>query len=491
MRASRVSASFLRLAARRLLPVALACQAGFANAYDLTYLKSLLDATPFGGWVQANTSVYGSTRATGASGLPDESYTDPGGIVRAWSSMAWDSSRGQLYLWGGGHANYIGNEMHVWNGRTGTWSLGSLPSRIEPVTTAADPRTYLVVDDAAPQSAHTNDGNLYLPINDYFLTVGDAVYNTGNGFQVRDSQGNLVKAGPWLWDPRKADATKVGGTTGSGYDATTSGGEMWINRAGQWTGWEGPSTSTFLKNTTAYRTENGRDTVYVTKVGYSSGRPDLYRYTLGDVRTGGLDNWELVGNSWNVSSGESTAVIDDRNNLYVQTTITSNDEGRFEIHVWDLGRAGPDNRDVGVHLVQADGTELRLQVGAGSAYNSQDGSIWLWDGTERGTLWRTKAAFNADGSLSTSWLVERIDSTTAAQPDGSFATGVFGKWIWVGELGAFIAMDEYSASTGDAGVWLYKPMAVAAAVPEVNGVWLMMAGLGGLAMLRSRRRLPA
>ena len=174
------------------------------------------------------------------------------------------SSRGQLYVWGGGHANYIGNEMHVWDGKSGSWSLGSLPSRIQNVTTAVDPRTWVVVDGAAPQSAHTYDSNQYLPVNDYFLTFGDAVYNTGAGFQTINAQGQLVKAGPWLWDPTKADPNKVGGTTGSGYDPTVQGGEMWINRQGQWTGSNGAATSLYSNNSSAYRTENGHDVVYVT-----------------------------------------------------------------------------------------------------------------------------------------------------------------------------------------------------------------------------------
>lgn len=492
MRASRASASLLRGATRRLLPVVLACQAGVASAYDMTYLKSLLDATPVGGWVKASTGPFSDAVGTQSLALPDQSYTNPASIVLPWSSSAWDSTRGQLYIWGGGHANYIGNDMRVWSGNSGTWSLGSLPSRIEQVYSAADPdRTFLVVDDAAPQSAHTFDGNLYLPVNDMFLTFGDGVYNTGNGFQVRDSQGNLVKAGPWLWDPRKADPTKVGGTTGSGYNPATLGGEMWVNRQGQWTGNDGHATSTFLMNTSAYRTENGKDVVYVTKRGTSGGLPDLYRYTLGDVRNGGLDQWERVGISWNVVTGESTAVLDDANNLYVQTSITS-DPGQFELHVWDLDTAGEGNRDIGVQLVDADGNEVRLAVGAGLGYNDKDGSLWLWDGGDRGTVWRTRATYNADGTLATQWVVEGLRLPgDAAQPDGNFVRGVYGKWDYVSELGAFVAIDEYSFETNDAAVWFYKTDSIAAAVPEVGGGWLMLAGLAGLGFVGSRRKARA
>ncbi len=75
-------------------------------------LASLLSATPPGGWVKASTNFYSDAWPTGA----DATNSWPGAVVRAWSSFAWDSGRGNMMLWGGGHANYVGNEMYVWNG---------------------------------------------------------------------------------------------------------------------------------------------------------------------------------------------------------------------------------------------------------------------------------------------------------------------------------------------------------------------------------------
>ncbi|MEP6878733.1 MAG: PEP-CTERM sorting domain-containing protein, partial [Nitrosospira sp.] len=85
---------------------------GPANAEtSLERLSSLLANTPEGGWVKASTNLYSDAWATGAGAVPNGW---PGAIVRAWSSFAWDSTRGDLLLWGGGHANYAGNEMYVW-----------------------------------------------------------------------------------------------------------------------------------------------------------------------------------------------------------------------------------------------------------------------------------------------------------------------------------------------------------------------------------------
>src|SRR5687768_14430919 len=104
-------------------------------------LSSLLAETPQGGWVRASTNLYSDAWATGADAAPGPTST----VVSAWSSFAWDSTRGNLLLWGGGHGNYVGNEMYVWDGATGNWGRGSLASRID--------SKGFIVDNAAPQSA--------------------------------------------------------------------------------------------------------------------------------------------------------------------------------------------------------------------------------------------------------------------------------------------------------------------------------------------------
>src|SRR3546814_4381105 len=57
-------------------------------------------------------------------------------VVGAWSSMAWDSARGDLIFWGGGHANYPGNEIYLWHSSTLEWERASLPSEVVKVADA-------------------------------------------------------------------------------------------------------------------------------------------------------------------------------------------------------------------------------------------------------------------------------------------------------------------------------------------------------------------
>ena len=62
---------------------------------------------------------------------------------------------------------------------------------------------------------------------------------------------------------------------------------------------------------------------------------------------------------------------------------------------------------------------------------------------------------------------------------------MLGKFKYVSELDAFVALNEFSANL-DAEVWLYKPFA--AQVPEL-GTWaLMLAGVGVVGLRRRQLR---
>ncbi len=439
---------------------------------DISRLQNLLAATPEGGWVQANTTTYSSAWATGLSAVPP-TPSGPGAVVRAWSSFAWDSTRGDLLLWGGGHANYAGNEMYVWDGGSGAWTRGSLSSRV-------DANAY-VVDNAAPQSSHTYDNNVFLPVNDMFLTFGGAAYTSGGIFSsARGTEG------PWLWDPTKADPNKVGGTTGSGYDPASQGGQMWVNRQGQFSS-TNATYSDFVNGTTAYRTENGKDVVYLTPNQHSSGFPSLYRYTFGDVRQGGTDKMEKIGVMWNAAASTGAATIDSAHNLYVRSAMG----GQYgDFAVWDLSKsnaANPDaNREIKVDLKLENGTPFEMNVNYGVEYDPANGKILLWDGASKGKVWSVTPGVDAAGKVLTTWTVTELSITSAAQPSGNFVTGVLGKWKYVSELGAFVALNEYSNTTGDAEVWLYKPFA--AAVPEPSVYVMMLAGIGLMGWVARRRR---
>lgn len=440
-------------------------------------LSSLLEMTPPGGWVKASTNLYSDAWPSGADAVPP-TLGSPRSVVRAWSSFAWDSDHKNLLLFGGGHGNYTGNEMYVWNGVTGEWGRGSLPSALD--------ANGFVVDSAAPQSAHTYDNNLYLPVNNMFLTFGGAAAPGGGAFLKTDGV-NVSGAGPFMWDPTKADPNKVGGTTGSGWNTTNvaEGGNMWLDR-GHW-------IASHINGTTANRVEDGRDVVYLTADSASSGFPSLYRYTVGDVRNGGQDTWERIGRSWNTVGSQGSGTVDTNHNLYIRTA-SPRPNYTSDLTIWDLDNADPNhNLDIGIDLIKGDGSDFVMTSYFGIDYDSSNNSIVLWDGRDGGgTVWSANVLTDADGNVDshTTWVIHEIESTTADHPLGNHQTGVLGKWKYDPTLGAFIALDEAvmnSDGVWDAAVWLYKP--IAAAVPEPETYALFLAGLGLIGWrIRKRQR---
>ena len=89
----------------------------------------------------------------------------PWAVTAAWSSMAWDSNRGILIFWGGGHANYPGNEVYRWNGNTLLWERASLPSEVVRNTQSVFGTLFEAVDGpfAAPASAQSRPAPRHSP----------------------------------------------------------------------------------------------------------------------------------------------------------------------------------------------------------------------------------------------------------------------------------------------------------------------------------------
>lgn len=465
-----------------------------AIAADLSYLQGLLAATPEGGWVQVNVNNFADAWPTGLGALPPGTYSDPARVVTAWSSFAWDSTRGDLLLFGGGHANYMGNEVYVWKGSTGMWTRGSLPSRIEQYNTTS---IFYTVDNAAPVSAHTYDNQLYVPVNDLFVTFGGAAFNSGGSFFTKAANGQPIVAGPWMWDPSKADPSKVGGTTGSGYDPSIQGGQMWSNQRGQWTG-SGPIGG-FVETNSAYRQENGKDVIYVTSDINASGRQTLNRYELGNVRAGEIGKFEQVGIGDGAVSFQSAAAIDSAHGLYIRTSAHKDFYDTFQgFGVWDLSKNNANNPSANnvkyINLTFADGSIFAVSKQDGITFDDRSGKILLWDGKEGGTVYETEALFDSSGAMLNTWIVNRRTSSTGAHPSGNYMadiyneSGVLGKFEYIDELGAVIVLDQWNPATQDAGVWLYKPFVSAVPEPEAFSLFLIGLGLVGVAARRNSRQ---
>jgi hypothetical protein len=461
---------------KKLIAVAVSALVSLpAAAYDQTYLSNLLAATPQGGWVKVNSNAFSAAWPTG----PDAAPTLPSGpqaIVTAWSSFDWDSQRGQLVLFGGGHANYIGNEVYLMDGTNGQWKRGTLPSRVD----TSPGSQWWVVGNGAPQSAHTYDLNVYAPTSDRFVVFGGGAYNSGGPLTAGPTN---QRTGVWWWDPSKADPNRVGGQDGTGWNAARLGSNSWEERTGDpWRGLPINAGLSYLNGTNAIRQENGRDVIYLSIDSNASGFPQLWRYELGLAP--GQDQWRRVGTTENSVLREGSAMIDTQRSFFVRTSQPCCNRVS-DLAVWNLNNQNPaTNKDISIQLVDGNGNPLNTNIDTAIEYDALNDQYVLWDGNNRGEVWLTRPQYLPNNQLAPVWTVDVVQSTTVAQPNGNHVRGVLGKWKYVSELGAFIALDEYNPTTQDAGVWLYKP--VATMIPE-PGTYALMA-LGLLAVGASARR---
>ncbi len=143
-------------------------------------LRSRIAAAPEGSWIKVNLNRYEDVwtplqQRARVNGVP---LGDPRKIITAWSSMTWDPNRRHLIIWGGGHANYAGNDVYRFDAGDLRWHRASLPSAVD---APFDDRRFFAMDGAlnAPISSHTYDNQEFLALADRFITFGGAIYNTG------------------------------------------------------------------------------------------------------------------------------------------------------------------------------------------------------------------------------------------------------------------------------------------------------------------------
>ncbi|MBU2705055.1 DUF1080 domain-containing protein [Zooshikella marina] len=412
---------------------------------DLTALLAEISAMPEGSWRQVSLNRFDDVWVpAGLRPLFGLSNPEPDRIIAAWSSFAWDSQRGDLVLYGGGHANYTGNEVYRWRGTTRQWERASLPSEI----IQDDFGNWRAVDgvDAAPSSAHTYDNTLYLPFHDRVLTFGGAAYNNGGMFIRQVDSTTTRPTGPYLWDPGKADKDKVGGTTGSHVQRMDPhpeilGGNMWQNRDIH-THLMGLPTlpKSHVEGTTALRSSEGKDVVLV------NARPGgtheyLYQYTINDINDPARDSWTLLGTYWNGVNNQGAGLFDPVLNLYVRS-------GRKVIGFWDLSTPGTENRDQ-LFYPQSLGNEFNVTRDMGMDYDANRHQYLLWRGYNE--VW----AIIPPTTVSTGgWRAVKQPLWSGDAPSLGPGTGILGRWKYIKQLDVFIGLQGISAGQ----IWIYKPI---------------------------------
>ncbi|MDD5033879.1 MAG: hypothetical protein PHE55_03905, partial [Methylococcaceae bacterium] len=142
-----------------------------------THAANPIDTLPPGHWYEIPHSKIRSVLSPLSLSNGIFGANGPVSIVTTWNGGAYDSKRDRYIVWGGGHADYAGNEVYVFDLSTLQWIRLNDPS----------PASALTVDqpyyaDGKPSARHTYDYTLYVPNIDRFCSIGGAALRgTGNG----------------------------------------------------------------------------------------------------------------------------------------------------------------------------------------------------------------------------------------------------------------------------------------------------------------------
>lgn len=156
----------------RRLPSALAALACLTPA--LAHADAIDDLAP-GTWYEIPDSTM---RQACPPDEPGYEYSfHCAGVVSAWSGAALDTTRGRLLVFGGGHADYKGNELYAFDLHALTWERVWGPTPDAQIPSGGTHEEY---DDGNPGSRHTYSGLSYVPEPvDAFLSMGGSLWQSG------------------------------------------------------------------------------------------------------------------------------------------------------------------------------------------------------------------------------------------------------------------------------------------------------------------------
>jgi hypothetical protein len=125
-------------------------------------------------------------------------------IIKAWSGGTVDQNRARLLVWGGGHADYWGNEMYALD--LGTMSIQRI---VDPSPATAQSACTSTLPDGAPASRHTYAGLTFITHRDRFFSSNGGIAVCGH--EAFDVWTYDFAAGRWhLTAPRTMNTTALG-----------------------------------------------------------------------------------------------------------------------------------------------------------------------------------------------------------------------------------------------------------------------------------------
>ncbi len=101
-------------------------------------------------------------------------------VTAAWNGGAFDSKRNRLYIWGGGHTDYMGNEIYALDlNQNKMLRLTSPATPLADTMSDARPSELMPSDGSQPNSRHTYDAMVYLPNEDRLWAFSGSLAPSG------------------------------------------------------------------------------------------------------------------------------------------------------------------------------------------------------------------------------------------------------------------------------------------------------------------------
>ncbi len=307
-------------------------------------------------------------------------------VIKAWSTAALDTNRRRMLVWGGGHADYLGNEVYSFHIPSGTWRRLTEPSSGQ--EQSRDP-----LANGAPVSRHTYDGVEYVGHADMLFASGGS--RGGDGWATNVT---WVFNGVDTWTDQAPDPIGPGGLeAASAYDPAS---RMVIYR--------------LAENLYQY----DLDTNTWTRLQALDRAPEWPRYARSGSKTGTIDTrrglfWS-VGNRdilvWDIAEGRM--VTDD--------WVTS---GGGDYTNTDLVGDRPDQ------LFEGGGGDIYNAGAPGFDYDAAADAMVAWVG--EGGPWRLD-----------------LETRTWSQGNGEGAPismnsgGTFGRWRYVAAYNVFVLINS-------------------------------------------------
>lgn len=425
------------------------CPVDFSRTLrERSKVLSIIRSMPDNSWQKVNENTFASVW------MPKEwqprcvSNVGPRGIIDAWGGFAYDSNRGDLLIFGGGHADYCGNDIYRFRLSTLRWERAGISSQMTRYQVSPTKQTAIPIDglENAPATSHMYDQLTFLPVADRMIYFGGRPFWSG-----RDASPLGVAlhpdTGPWLFDPSKAHPDRVVGTTGSAVQRSIQGARMWENRdyarrhPEAWV----PGNYGSATTSSASVCSGGHDVVLL-RASSGSGNVGsvLIRYDVPDVRNAAADHLTRVSASNNHMKQADLAVDPTRS-----IAVLTGDSAKRPLVVWDLESPSSSNAFQIITPLNVDGTWTYAPT-YGMDFDAQRDRFLLWDGAS--SVWALVPPKGTRFSKN-DWRLTRLVARGGPEGAPTRGGGANGKWKYAPDLDVFLGLRR--GSDGD--VWIYRP----------------------------------